>query len=230
MAQAKSDAQLAEEVDVRSSRVLRWRFVMNLALMLFDALVYFATSMIVLVVSHGTNLVTTRLQLNLPIDPWLYSAACAAIYVYCMHVAGVYHRHVFADGYQLNMLLLKGGFIAWVAICALNFIIQCNIFFYMVCLTSLIVWIAEMIVRFIARVILTRKHRKGEYSYPTVIVGSPRALGRFSSYATSASSSITSPFVCARFGSIVRLDSLRRIRTPNCSARKCMSRGIPRST
>ena len=61
MAQAKSDAQLAEEVDVRSSRVLRWRFVMNLALMLFDALVYFATSMIVLVVSHGTNLVTTRL-------------------------------------------------------------------------------------------------------------------------------------------------------------------------
>lgn len=88
MAQAKSDAQLAEEVDVRSSRVLRWRFVMNLALMLFDALVYFATSMIVLVVSHGTNLVTTRLQLNLPIDPWLYSAACAAIYVYCMHVAG----------------------------------------------------------------------------------------------------------------------------------------------
>ena len=133
MAQAKSDAQLAEEVDVRSSRVLRWRFVMNLALMLFDALVYFATSMIVLVVSHGTNLVTTRLQLNLPIDPWLYSAACAAIYVYCMHVAGVYHRHVFADGYQLNMLLLKGGFIAWVAICALNFIIQCNIFFY-ICL------------------------------------------------------------------------------------------------
>ena len=178
MAQAKSDAQLAEEVDVRSSRVLRWRFVMNLALMLFDALVYFATSMIVLVVSHGTNLVTTRLQLNLPIDPWLYSAACAAIYVYCMHVAGVYHRHVFADGYQLNMLLLKGGFIAWVAICALNFIIQCNIFFYMVCLTSLIVWVAEMIVRFIARVILTSKHRKGEYSYPTVIVGSPEGIGQ----------------------------------------------------
>lgn len=178
MAQAKSDAQLAEEVDVRSSKVLRWRFVMNLALMLFDALVYFATSMIVLVVTHGTNLMTTRLQLNLPIDPLLYSAVCAAIYVYCMHVAGVYHRHVFADGYQLNMLLLKGGFIAWVAICALDFIIQCNVFFYMVCLTSLIVWIAEMIVRFIARVILTRKHRKGEYSYPTVIVGSPEGIGQ----------------------------------------------------
>lgn len=88
MAQAKSDAQLAEEVDVRSSKVLRWRFVMNLALMLFDALVYFATSMIVLVVTHGINLMTTRLQLNLPIDPLLYSVVCAAIYAYCMHVAG----------------------------------------------------------------------------------------------------------------------------------------------
>ncbi len=175
---AKSDAQLAEEVDIRSSRVLHWRFVMNLALMIFDAVVYFAVSMVVLSLSHEMNLITTRLQLNLPVNPYFYSVVCAIIYVFCMHVAGVYHRHVFADGYQLNVLLLKGGFIAWISICALDFIIQTNVSFFAVCMTSLSVWIAEMIVRFIARIFLTRQHRKGEYSYPTVIVGSPEGIGQ----------------------------------------------------
>lgn len=178
MAQAKSDAQLAEEVDTRSSKVLQWRFVMNLALMIFDGLMYFAVSMGVLAVRHELFFFSTRLQLNIAINPVLYSAVCAIIYVFCMHVAGVYHRHVFADGYQLNVLLLKGGFIAWISICALNFIIQSSIFFFSVCMTSLVVWIVEMIVRFIARIFLTRQHRKGEYSYPTVIVGSPEGIGQ----------------------------------------------------
>ncbi len=189
---------------------------------------------------------------------------------------------VFADGYQLNMLLLKGGFIAWVAICALNFIIQCNIFFYMVCLTSLIVWVAEMIVRFIARVILTSKHRKGEYSYPTVIVGSPEGIGQILKFlnqrrqlnykpirlcpirvnsetglieadpntellSKEVHESWNSPIDVIEYGpqlagriaetgaqTVMVTDVLDRFsdnlstRTPNCSARKCMSHGIPR--
>lgn len=178
MAQEKSDAQLAEEVDVRSSRVLHWRFAMNLALMLFDAAVYFVVSIVVLYLMHQMNLITTRLQWNLDVNPYLYSVICALIYVYCMHVAGVYHRHVFADGYQLNMLLLKGGCIAWIAICAVDFMLQINVTFLAVCITSLAVWIVEMIVRLFARMFLTRRHRKGEYSYPTVIVGSPEGIGQ----------------------------------------------------
>lgn len=178
MSQNTGDVQLAERVERQSARVLRWRFTMNLALMAFDAFIYFCICLAVLFYRHETDLITTRLELNLPINVYLYAAVGSLIWVFCAHVAGVYHRHVFADGYELNMLLLKASAICWIAICALNFILQTNIFFFSVSFTCLLVWIVEMIVRFFARMFLTSRHRRGEYAYPTVIVGSPEGIGQ----------------------------------------------------
>lgn len=178
MTEERHDAELAQEVERQSTKVLHWRFVLNLALMVFDALIYFVVGYLVMSHSHEMKLLSTRLQLNWTINPYLYLLACALIWIFCCHVTGVYHRHVFADGYQLNMLLLKAMFVCWVAVCALNFVIQSNVPFMTVCVTSLLVWIAEMIVRMVARLFLTQRHRKGEYSYPTVIVGSPEGIGQ----------------------------------------------------
>ena len=74
--------------------------------------------------------------------------------------------------------MLKATAFSWVAVCALNFIVQTNVSFFSVCMTSLCVWVAEMIVRFVARRFLTYRHRKGDYAYPTVIVGSPEGIGQ----------------------------------------------------
>lgn len=178
MTQEKSDAQLAQKVEHQSAKVLHWRLVLNLALMAFDAVVYFCVGLLVMFLSKEMDLFTTRLQLNLPISVYLYVAVCAIIWVFCAHSSGVYHRHVFADGYQLNILLLKATVFSWVGVCALNFIMQTNVSFYSVCMTSLCVWVAEMIVRFVARRFLTYRHRKGDYAYPTVIVGSPEGIGQ----------------------------------------------------
>ncbi len=178
MTQEKSDAQLAQKVEHQSAKVLQWRLVLNLALMAFDAVVYFCVGLLVMVISKEMNLFTTRLQLNLHISAYLYVAVCAIIWVACAHLAGVYHRHVFADGYQLNILLLKAMLFCWVGVCALNFVLQTNVSFFSVCMTSLCVWVAEMIVRFVARRFLTYRHRKGDYAYPTVIVGSPEGIGQ----------------------------------------------------
>lgn len=171
MTQEKSDAQLAQKVEHQSAKVLHWRLVLNLALMAFDAVVFFCVGLVVMYLSKEMDLFTTRLQLNLPISVYLYVAVCAIIWVFCAHSSGVYHRHVFADGYQLNILLLKATVFSWVGVCALNFIMQTNVSFFSVCMTSLCVWVAEMIVRFVARRFLTYRHRKGDYAYPTVIVG-----------------------------------------------------------
>lgn len=178
MTQGPSDVQLAQTVERRSARVLQWRFVLNLALMVFDAAVYFCVGMLVMYYTHEMNLFTTRLQLNLSINVYFYVVVCAIIWVISAQVAGVYHRHVFADGYQLNALLFQASFISWMSICALNFVIQSNVSFFAVCLTSLLVWIVEMIARMVVRFVLARRHRKGEYAYPTVIVGSPEGIGQ----------------------------------------------------
>lgn len=173
-----NDVQLADAVERQSTKILRWRFVMNILLMLCDALVYFVVGVFVLVYTHQMDMVTQRFELNLRINPFLYVALCSVIWVFCAKVAGVYHRHVFADGYELNMLLLKAMFMCWISICALDFIIKSTVFFYTVCMTCLLVWIAEMIVRLVARLVLIQRHKKGEYSYPTVIVGSPEGIGQ----------------------------------------------------
>ena len=98
MTQEKSDAQLARKVERQSAKVLHWRLVLNLALMAFDAVVYFCVGLVVMFLSKEMDLLTTRLQLNLPISVYLYVAVCAIIWVFCAHSSGVYHRHVFADG------------------------------------------------------------------------------------------------------------------------------------
>lgn len=173
-----NDARLAQRVEMQSAKVLRWRFTFNLALMFFDGLVYFCIGLLVMYVSDGMQIVTTRLQLNMHINVYLYEAVCALIWVACAHSTGIYRRHVFADGYALNLLLLKASAYCWIMVCALNFIIQTNVWFYTICWTALIVWIVEMIVRFVARRFLTYRHRKGDYAYPTVIVGSPEGIGQ----------------------------------------------------
>lgn len=117
-------------------------------------------------VSDGMQIVTTRLQLNMHINVYLYEAVCALIWVACAHSTGIYHRHVFADGYALNLLLLKASAYCWIMVCALNFIIQTNVWFYTICWTALVVWIVEMIVRFVARRFLTYRHRKGRLRLP----------------------------------------------------------------
>lgn len=178
MGGTQSDAQLAQQVDRQSAKVLQWRFVMNLALMVFDALVFFCVNLGVMAMYREMRVFTTRLQWNVTINPYLYVAVCAIIWVFCARVAGVYHRHVFADGYQLNVLLLKATCISWISICAVNYIMQTTISLADVTVTCACVWVVEMIVRLIARMFLTVRHRKGEYAYPTVIVGSPEGIGQ----------------------------------------------------
>lgn len=179
MAQGGSEeAELAQAVERQSAKVLHWRLVMNIALMIFDMLVYFCTGLLVFFVTKEVDIVSSRFEMNLAVNPYLYVGVCSIIWVFCAHVVGVYHRHVFADGYQLNMLLLKAMFVCWIAVCALNFIIKSTVSFYSVSITCLVVWIVEMIARYLARKFLTVRHRKGEYAYPTVIVGSPEGIGQ----------------------------------------------------
>ena len=82
---------------MQSAKVLRWRFAFNLALMFFDGLVYFCIGLLVMYVSDGMQIVTTRLQLNMHINVYLYEAVCALIW----------HVHI-RRGYTTGMYLLTG--------------------------------------------------------------------------------------------------------------------------
>lgn len=112
------------------SRVLYWRFFLNLGLMLCDAVMFILAGVAVLNVrGEMGHLQAARLnlQFNGAINDALYMVSAALAWIVGLYYAGVYHRHVMGDGYQLNLLLFKGMVLSWIALCAVNFVIGLNL-------------------------------------------------------------------------------------------------------
>lgn len=95
-----------------------------------------------------------------------------------MHTAGVYHRHVIGDGYQLNVLLTKGVMFAAMMTCAFNFIMRISMSLAAIALSFIFALLLTIVERFIMRAIITNGRWKGRYSYATVVVGSPDGIER----------------------------------------------------
>ena len=91
-------------------------FFVNLALMLIDAAMYIIAGATVLNLRHeATPFYSSRF--NFTIDSTVYFMIVACFWVWSLYVAGIYHRHVMGDGYQLNVLLVKGMVVCWVVQC-----------------------------------------------------------------------------------------------------------------
>lgn len=173
--------RLVEQLnDIRQqqlSHVLYWRFYVNLALLLVDAAMFIiAGATALLVLEHSYFLVSNRFGFRMGMTSYLCIAA--VLYVFCLRRAGIYHRHVMGDGYQINTLLFKGAAECWVLLCALNFVLGLSL--RLNALTGMIVaaWLLTALCRAASRVFITRERRKREYAYGTVVVGSPEGIGR----------------------------------------------------
>lgn len=163
------------------SRVLYWRFFLNLGLMLCDAVMFILAGVAVLNMrGEMGHLQAARLDFQLDgiINDMLYMVGAALVWIISLHYAGVYHRHVMGDGYQLNLLLFKGMVLSWIALCAVNFVIGLNLTLGGLTLTVFVGWLFTMMERVVSRVWITQGRRKGAYSYGTVLVGSPEGIGR----------------------------------------------------
>lgn len=116
----RTTAQLSDIRQKHLSHVLYWRFFVNLALMLIDAAMYIIAGATVLNLRHeATPFYSSRF--NFTIDSTVYFMIVACFWVWSLYVAGIYHRHVMGDGYQLNVLLVKGMVVCWVVQCAFSY-------------------------------------------------------------------------------------------------------------
>lgn len=167
--------------DVRQrqlSRVPYWRFFINLALMLIDAATYIiaATSMMLLRGQGYSFFVAARF--GFLVNNTVYLTITALIYVFALHMVGVYHRHVMGDGYQLNLLLFKGMVVFWIVLCAFNYVLELNLWLGTLTMMVVATWLLTMLERVCVRMFITRSREKGQYAYGTVVVGSPQGIGR----------------------------------------------------
>lgn len=136
----RTTAQLRDIRQKQLSHVLYWRFFVNLALMLIDAAMYIIAGATVLNLRHeATPLYSSRF--NFTIDSTVYLIIVACFWVWSLYVAGIYHRHVMGDGYQLNVLLVKGMVVCWVVQCAFNYFFNLGLTLTSLCLVVIAGWL-----------------------------------------------------------------------------------------
>ena len=159
------------------SRVLYWRSFTNIALMLCDLAMFILGGAIALeLLGEDGPFHAVRIDVFLPLTAYLLVAGL--IWVLCLRAAGIYHRHVMGDGYQVNMRLFDGLCRCWVFLCALNAILMLNLSLQGLTVAVASAGAATAIERVVTRLLLTHSRDKGAYSYGTAVVGSPEGIGR----------------------------------------------------
>lgn len=160
-----------EAARLRLNSTQKWRLAINSALMLLDASMYVVAGAVVLLLRHDPAELHSQ-RFGFAIGSVWYLVCCAVIWVIALHIAGIYHRHVMGDGYQVSALLIKAMFICWVAQCAFNFFCNFDLNLTSLCLVVIGGWLLTSVERLVARRIITRTREKGRYAYDTVLVGS----------------------------------------------------------
>lgn len=170
----RTETNLSETSRNRVLSVAYWRFFVNALLILCDVASFIVASAIIYVWQGGEALYSSRFHFHIGL--WLYALACSLIWIYCLHSVGVYHRHVMGDGYQLNVLLVKGTFFTGLMICAIDSILNVYIPLLHTGLVLLCAFLITMLERLIIRQFVLSSREKGAYSYGTVVVGSPEGI------------------------------------------------------
>ena len=160
-----------EAARLRLNSTQKWRLAINSALMLLDASMYVVAGAVVLLLRHDPAELHSQ-RFGFAIGSVWYLVCCAVIWVIALHIAGIYHRHVMGDGYQVSALLIKAMFICWVAQCAFNFFCNFDLNLTSLCLVVIGGWLLTSVERLVARRIITRTREKGRYTYDTVLIGS----------------------------------------------------------
>lgn len=145
--------KLGQATQHRLTSVAYWRFSVNAALTLLDMVMFCVASSVVISARYEIDIYSFRF--GFPINLYIYLVICALIWAFCMHTAGVYHRHVMGDGYQLNVLLTKGAMFAAVMTCAFNFIMRITMSLTAIALSFIFALLLTIVERFIMRAVIT---------------------------------------------------------------------------
>lgn len=170
-----TDAILNNLREHQYARVQYWRFFLNLGLALLDVAMF--------MVGAATVLLITGKAMNVALPPrsvfgptWFLIIA-GLLWVGCLRVVGIYHRHVMGDGYQMVPMVIKATAMQWVVLCAMSYVCD-SVTLDLPTLTVMVLAGAACTVveRVITRALMTRDFSKGAYTYATVVVGSPQGL------------------------------------------------------
>ncbi|PJM74054.1 galactosyl transferase [Bifidobacterium primatium] len=159
------------------SQVLYWRFFVNLILMVVDgSMLVFAN--LIMFVREPFSYIPDDDGMASELLTGVLLLLFALIYVACLYTAGIYHRHVMGDGYQVNYKIVEGVVKTFVIQAAVNYIFGLPLPLHVMIATAAMTLAFTVIARFIARRIIARRRGDGRFAYATIIIGSPACIAR----------------------------------------------------
>jgi exopolysaccharide biosynthesis polyprenyl glycosylphosphotransferase len=177
---AGSQGKTARAKDGRRWRLFdynvpKWSYIYNATLVALDMLMTLLSAAIVLLVFPGSY---TYLQTNSVLGDGLieYLLLICATWIISLALSHIYERHTMGEGYALYSKILRALFVDFIILATFSYFFKMDVPRSLTFFVPVLSALFTIIERWMMRRALHRNRSKGEYNYPTVVVGSPEAI------------------------------------------------------
>ena len=153
----------------------RWRYIYNATLVVLDLLMtLIATGIMFALLPAQRQAVMNMAPDNQGVTA-LLALVCASwiISLCCTHT---YERHTMGEGYSLYSKLLNAAFVDFIMLCTLGYLFHLSIPRSLNICIPIVSLVLVLVERWLMRRALHRNRRKGEFNYPTIVIGSPEGI------------------------------------------------------
>ena len=149
----------------------RWRYAFVSCMVVLDIAVMLLSLLISLLVNGEAYVTIMR---SMPFELFLF--CFSLIWVLCLALAGTYHRHLMADGYELYAKIINASLLTVLLYCSLSFTFNLDLPRTALITAPVIAFFLAVIERWQMRMSLHRNRRNGRCKYKTVLVGSSAGI------------------------------------------------------
>ena len=149
----------------------RWRYAFVSCMVVLDIAVMLLSLLISLLVNGEAYVTIVR---SMPFELFLF--CFSLIWVLCLALAGTYHRHLMADGYELYAKIINASLLTVLLYCSLSFTLNLDLPRTALITAPVIAFFLAVIERWQMRMSLHRNRRNGRCKYKTVLVGSSAGI------------------------------------------------------
>lgn len=158
--------------NIRSAgRHPRWRYAFVGCMVALDIAVMLLSLLVSLLINDEAYVSIVR---SMPFG--LFLLCFSLIWLLCLALAGTYHRHIMADGYELYAKIINASLLTVLLYCSLSFTLNLNLPRTALITAPVIAFFLAVIERWQMRKSLHRNRRKGQCKYKTVLVGSSAGI------------------------------------------------------
>jgi exopolysaccharide biosynthesis polyprenyl glycosylphosphotransferase len=154
-----------------------WSYIYNSTLIALDMVMTLISAAIVFVVNPDSY---RYLQTHIVLGDGLleYLLLICVTWVISLALSHIYERHTMGEGYALYSKILRALFVDFIILATFSYFFKLDVprslTFFVPALSALF----TIIERWLMRRALHRNRSKGEYNYPTIVIGSPEGIHR----------------------------------------------------